>query len=49
MNNKINNENSDKKSTIMSDEEFMKQLEKQVSDVKQIFSDYKKSKQKNNN
>ena len=49
MNNKIDHENSDNKNTRMSDEEFMKQLEKQVSDVKQIFSDYKKSKQKNNN
>lgn len=49
MNNKIDNENSNNKNTRMSDEEFMKQLEKQVSDVKQIFSDYKKSKQKNNN
>ena len=46
MNDKIDNENSDKKSTRMSDEDFMKELEKQVSDVKQIFSDYKESKQK---
>ncbi len=43
MNNKINEkkvENNNK----LSNEEFMKQLEKQIADVKQMFSDYKKNK-----
>ena len=44
MENKNNEENREnrEKNKRLSDEDFMKQLEKQVSDVKKIFSDYKK-------
>ena len=42
------NENRNKEEKIdnkkLSEEEFMKQLEKQVSDVRKIFVDYKKEK-----
>ena len=43
MNNKKNKEEKIENKKL-SEEEFMKQLEKQVSDVKKIFLEYKKDK-----
>ncbi len=41
-----NNEEKIENTKKLSDKEFMTQLEKQISEVKQIFSDYEKIKNK---
>ena len=45
--NNYNDENKKNEYKKLSDEEFMKQLEKQITDVKQMFLDYEKNKNKN--
>lgn len=44
----MDNEFNEKKiddDKILSNEEFMKQLERQIADVKHMFSDYEKNKE----